>query len=482
MSESPATTVSSPQRGSLLAGACLLYLLLPNVLFLAGWVQPWLAWPLIVLLSFGCFHLWRRLGDLRPVHGAGERLHMAVVLLAGAVVTYLVGFNGDFPQSADFIVRNAVYDTLVRSDWPLHSARGEYFVYYHAFWLPPAFASKCLGGVVPPLAVLVLWVYAGVVLISLCLFRRLGRRTLSFLVVMMGLACMQEVLGRADVIARYLPVQGAVDAYCRLVPRPLYYVGMWHQLVSTYNHGIMVVLFMAMVHGRVLRGAALLPVAALLVVSSPLGAVAVLVYLVFLQLPRWRQLLLPLFRQPLLYAALVLLPVLGLYFGSGEGSRCVPAWQGYVFAGKPLQLAVAYVLGSLCIMLPLAVCGWRYRRTAGFRAAAALFLLLPWIWLGVDNNELMLKGTAVAYFFTAVFMHGRWPHAGRTMRCCILLLFAASAYIPFLDIQHRLREFGTSEQQHESNIQNEWQGHLDHPEHHWYSRFWGKEAPLFYKK
>ena len=194
----------------------------------------------------------------------------------------------------------------------------------------------------------------------------------------------------------------------------------------------MVVLFMAMVHGRMLRGVALLPV-------------AVLVYLVFLQLPRWRRLLLPLFRQPLLYAALVLLPVLGLYFGSGEGSRCVPAWQGYVFAGKPLQLAVAYVLGSLCIMLPPAVCGWRYRRTA-------------------------------------VFMHGRWPHAGRTMRCCILLLFAASAYIPFLDIQHRLREFGTSEQQHESNIQNEWQGHLDHPEHYWYSRFWGKEAPLFYKK
>ena len=133
------------------------------------------------------------------------------------------------------------------------------------------------------------------------------------------------------------------------------------------------------------------------------------------------------------------------------------------------------------MLLPLFVFGWRYRRTAGFRASLLLLLALPWCWTGVDNNELMLKGTILPYFFMALFLHGAWKCAALPRRCVFLLLFAATAYIPFLDIQHRLREFGTSPQQHELNIHNEWCGHLNNSWHEWYSRFWGPKAPPLFR-
>lgn len=55
----PAPPQEQPQRSHLLACA-LLYLLLPNILFLAGWVQTWIAIPLSLLLAWMCFSFGKR--------------------------------------------------------------------------------------------------------------------------------------------------------------------------------------------------------------------------------------------------------------------------------------------------------------------------------------------------------------------------------------------------------------------------------------
>lgn len=468
-----------------LLGVCLLYLLLPNVLFLVGWVGPWLAWPVSALLVAGCWLLWRRITfPARAPMSGGDRASLALSLLTGAVFVYLIGFNGDFPQNGDFLVRNAIYGALVNESWPLHSARGEYFVYYHAFLLPPAVIAKCTGGMVPVWLHQALWVYAGMALIILCLYRRARRRTLSLLVFMIGLACLQDLLDLSGVIAHYIPaVQGLVDCYSSLVPHSLKYFGIWIQMMGTYHHAVPTLLFLAMVYARLLPWHALLPVSALVVVCSPLGAAALLVYLAFLLLPRvWREGVAPVLNHVLLYAAILLLGLLGLYFFSGGASQCKPAWQSAVYFGKTGQLLLAYVLGTVSMLLPLFIFGWRYCRTAGFRASLLLLLALPWFWIGLVNNELLFKGVIVPYFFLAVFLHSAWKHASRSRRCVFLLLFAMCTFAPFLDFQHRLREFGISPQQHELNICSGWQGHLNHPEHRWYSQFWGPKAPPLFRK
>ena len=477
-------TREQPRHRSPLLGACLLYLLLPNVLFLCGWVETWLAVPLGVLLAAGCWALWRRSTFVpRAPMTQGGKAMLALCLLLGAAVVYLMGLNGDFPQPRDFIVRNGIYGALVDEAWPLHSADGKYFVYYHAFWLPPAALADWLRGLVPAWLALAAWTYLGVALCILCLFRRAGKRTLSLLAVMMGLACAQEVLGRADVFAAVLPIQGFVDAYNALVPHPVLYTCLWHQLAATYNHAVAVMLFLCVLHGRLLGGSRLLPVAALVVVCSPLGALALLVCLAFILLPLvWRGgLVRAQLKEPLFYAVLPLLALLGQYFASGAGSGVGAGWMSPLYGGNACDFAVAYFSGTLFMGGALCVFGWRYRRTGAFRAAACLLLLLPLLWMGVDTNEFLYKGTLVPFFVMSVLLHGAWPHAGRGRRAVVALLFAACAFIPFLDIQHRLREFGTSPQQHELNVQDEWHGHLNHPDHEWYSRFWGPNPPPLFK-
>lgn len=478
-------TSNQPSRSPLL-GVCLLYLLLPNVLFLVGWVEPWLAWPVSALLVAGCWLLWRRITiPARTPMSGRDKASLALSLLAGAVFVYIMGFNGDFPQTGDWLARNAMYETLVNGGWPLHSARGEYFVYYHSYDLPPAALAKCIGVIVPAWFIHALWVYAGLALVILCLHCRARRRTLSLLVFMLCMACLQDLLDWSGVIARYIPaVQGLVDCYSSLVPRSLKYYGVWQQLMATYNHAVPTLLFLAMVYARLLPWHALLPVSALVVVCSPLGAVVLLVYLAFLLLPRVRREgIAPMLGHPLLYAAIPLLGLLGLYYSSGVGSGYVPAWQSLTFAGKTGKLLLAYGLGTACMVLPLCVFGWRYRRTAGFRASLLLLLVMPWIWSKVGDMELLqYKGTILPFFFLAVFLHSAWKHASRSRRCVLLLLFAMCAYSPFLDFQHRLRGFGISPQQHELNIRSGWHGHLNHPEHRWYAQFWGPKAPPLFRK
>lgn len=478
-------TREQPRHRSPLLGACLLYLLLPNVLFLCGWVQPWLAWPLSALLAACCWLLWRRtLYVPRVPMDAARKAVLALCLLGGAAVVYLMGLNGDFPQPRDFIARNGIYGALTDEAWPLHSADGQYFVYYHAFWLPAAALAHLLRGLVPAWLVLAGWIYLGVALGILCLFRRCGARTLSLLAVMMGLACAQEVLGRADVFAAVLPIQGFVDAYNALVPHPVLYTCLWHQLAATYNHAVAVFLFLCMVHGRLLRGPLLLPVAALVAVCSPLGALALLVYLAFTLLPLLRRgaLLRAQLKEPLFYAVLPLLALLALYFSAGAVSQALPAWNAPLYGGNLADFAAAYLGGTLFMGGALCVFGWRYRRTGAFRGAACLLLLLPLLWLGLTTNEFLYKGTLVPFFVMAVLLHGAWPRCSARRRALLVCIFAACAFIPALDFQHRIREFGSSPQQRALNTQDEWHGHLNHPQHPFYIQFWGPQAPPFFRK
>ena len=53
--------------------------------------------------------------------------------------------TGITSQHADFVVRNPIYETLIRCDWPLAEADGRHFIYYLAFWLPPALICKCFS-------------------------------------------------------------------------------------------------------------------------------------------------------------------------------------------------------------------------------------------------------------------------------------------------------------------------------------------------
>ena len=108
----------------------LLYLIVPNLLFLAGWVQPVLAGVVAVLLLVAGWQVWSGTGTESRAWSRGDVAGLMVLALLCLGWTESIGLNGHVIQHHDFIVRNAIYDTLVREPWPIAGAGGSYFSYW----------------------------------------------------------------------------------------------------------------------------------------------------------------------------------------------------------------------------------------------------------------------------------------------------------------------------------------------------------------
>lgn len=136
----------------------LAWLMLPALVFFAGWLKPGIAgicFALFLLLWVCFYRVYRQ--EERTV--TLQLWYLAV--LAGALVVWLAlsGIGGIGYQNLDFYVRNPLYNDLVQRPWPLtYNLSGQLpavqeicgsdtvgFVYYFFFWLPPALLARYLG-------------------------------------------------------------------------------------------------------------------------------------------------------------------------------------------------------------------------------------------------------------------------------------------------------------------------------------------------
>ncbi len=124
------------------------YLALPLAIFIAAWLELWVALPLLACLAY-C---------LRPLFGIAAtgsqiipvtRLHLIVAVAAGLAWTYFGGTAHFVFANADWHVRDAVLHDLVVSPWPV----GYGPVEGHesmlraplAYYLPAALVGKLAG-------------------------------------------------------------------------------------------------------------------------------------------------------------------------------------------------------------------------------------------------------------------------------------------------------------------------------------------------
>src|SRR5476651_2568561 len=124
------------------------YLTLPLAIFLVGWLQLWVALPLLACLAY-C---------LRPLLGTVAtgsqvvpvtRLHLIIAIAAGLAWTYFGGTAHFVFANADWHVRDAVLHDLVLSPWPVgYGAMDGHESMLRAplaYYLTAAFVGKCLG-------------------------------------------------------------------------------------------------------------------------------------------------------------------------------------------------------------------------------------------------------------------------------------------------------------------------------------------------
>lgn len=161
------------------------WLLLPVLIFLAGWMHWYAALPLMLLTAAGLAPRKRKEPQTRdslPAFPLFTRSSFLALAAFAALMT-LSGWGEWVNQHPDHIVRNACLRELVASPWPVIFPDGNMLVYNTGFWLVPALAGK-LAGLDAARVLVVLWGAWGLFLtwLWLCVFS--GRRSLLLALLM----------------------------------------------------------------------------------------------------------------------------------------------------------------------------------------------------------------------------------------------------------------------------------------------------------
>ena len=466
-----------PQEGAIDGGflplahrLAILYLTLPLVIWLIGWLEWWLGAPAVLALAAGLRDALR--GPLRAVISRRD-LMLGILALAWVLALPAGGLVGG--QHGDWRAHHSVFLDLTRGDWPTYVTdhlRNDppLLRLYLAYYLPPALLGRWFGAAALNWAV-PLWTWAGAWLL-LALFTR-------------NLSAVRAWLGAALVLVFF----SGMDTVVFLLRNALFGAGEWSKDVFTgsgfatspelpleinyQSHaitfgnsphhflcgglGTMLLIglqsrarFLATI-GTVL--AACLFWSTLLTLGLVVLTVALMARIGVRPLLTWQNLV----------VAPTLGGVLALYLTSGKVA--FPFWWlGDIYesgARLALDLAIVY----LCEFALLAALLWRLRpailRDPLFVASMALLLLLPWFCFGPWGlNELVLRVSVPPLFLLshytahALVEHWRRPQPARTWAfagsICVLGVGALSAggwhfgyalerrVPPFEDLKHSL--------------------------------------------
>lgn len=148
-----------------------LYLTLPFILFLFGWVRLTIAIPLALILLFT---LWQLLKQSSNTHYSLFTIHYSPStiywILLAAFWLLLSGIGSYAFQNWDHNWRNVVFRDLMNFNWPVYYAQPEsgpvkMLVYYVGFWLPSVLIAKVTNWQIANFALFV-WSLAGLLLIT----------------------------------------------------------------------------------------------------------------------------------------------------------------------------------------------------------------------------------------------------------------------------------------------------------------------------
>lgn len=434
--------------------AGLLYLALPLLLFLQGWVHPAFSAPLCAALACGLYVCARHLPAQRlPL--SGRRLAaLGLLSFFCLMLVLLCGFTGHCQQHADFIIRNAVYERLAANSWPLVTEDGHHFIYYLGHWLPPALAASfCPASWAPWL--LALWTFLGLELALLAATVRWGiRKTARWALILLCLgspAAVPDCLG--------IPLSSLFAEYHAQM---VLFIGMPVQLFNTFNHAVPALLCAVFVLTRSLPPSGYYLAGTLLLPSSPLGALLLLPYMAYetlFRLPAARK---PLSRlrsllgQPVFWLAALCTAVMAVFYshldGGGQFSCLFDAKYAEIYhygqqrlllhpdSVKYASFLLALALGILlpgALLFPKCRKNPLYYITLGMMAGSLFFRT------GIMNNELLFKAPAVLYpFLSLLFL--RALRRGDVKYRALLILYLVFSALPNLQcIMEKAETFST---------------------------------------
>lgn len=150
----------------------ILYLTLPFILFLFGWVRLTIAIPLSVIILFALYKLLFPNLPIPQSPNSQFPISQSTIywLLLTTLWLFLSGIGGYAFQNWDHNWRNVVLRDLMNFDWPVYYAQPEsgpvkMLVYYVGFWLPSALIAKVTNWQVANFT-LFIWSLIGLLLVT----------------------------------------------------------------------------------------------------------------------------------------------------------------------------------------------------------------------------------------------------------------------------------------------------------------------------
>lgn len=472
-------------------------LLLPCILFILGWIRPIIAIPFSILLTAASINCCKNIvSNCHPAYRYSvartkDVINLIITLILLLIFVDIIGVTGHVQQSADFSVRNAIYSELKNSPWPIYSDRGEYFTYYHSFWLPPALLAKLIPFDIAD-SVLFVWMYLILALSAIVLFLKIRGKVLYFFIIFLIAGNLIDNLKVTPLLAEkfshIVPYCDHLIKVCHnlAIESHVRYLNVWTQYVYTFNHAIPLTLYFALIITGLIPKRYLLFTSALVFTSSPLGVapmLPILIYIIWKQrnikqtILRWENWVGALF---------VLSECAYLYGQSGGTSGMVFLWQhhdywnrvnsahGYFVHIHVRLLRYFTVAGAMLTTIWLLTTA-KIRNTVWFAAFNYLIIVLPIVWIGRWNNEFLFKGSLILFMIWAWLMISQWKHSSFMRKKSVLFVIILSSLHVFSDINRRnLIEYTWEKEKIQNNKRTDWGGTLNRPDIFTYDNFWGE--------
>ena len=153
-----------------------IYLALPTIIYLVGWLKWYLALPFGMMAAYTCI---KGFSDSIQdkcliIDCYADMKTFLKALLLIVLWVYISGIGGWCYQNSDHEYRSAIFRALVEYDWPVVSRDGSRgLIYYIGFWLPAACIGKIFG-LKAGYAAQFIWAVLGIFIVYylICVYRK----------------------------------------------------------------------------------------------------------------------------------------------------------------------------------------------------------------------------------------------------------------------------------------------------------------------
>jgi len=153
-----------------------IYLFISIIIFIIGWITPYISIPLSLILILSLIKLIKNTPsyEIKFIKNKNKLIIITSIIFIWVFLSGVGGFI--FQNPWDHMFRNAIFKDLVRYDWPVINFdmdNPRSLVYYIGFWLPSALIGKVFG-LTSGYAFQLLWAFIGVYLsyIYICVWRK----------------------------------------------------------------------------------------------------------------------------------------------------------------------------------------------------------------------------------------------------------------------------------------------------------------------